>query len=69
MGLLTNATIGGKNFLEFDVNSFCEYYKEQMKKFQNGTDFNSFTSMVKTDAEKYTKRIESTYEDFKKYFT
>lgn len=69
MGLLTNATIGGKNFSEFDVNSFCEYYKEQIKKFQNGTDFNSFISMVKTDAEKYTKRIESTYEDFKRYFT
>ena len=34
MGLLTNATIGGKYFSKFDVNSFCEYYKEQ-KKFQN----------------------------------
>lgn len=43
--------------------------EEGLFELENGTDFNSFISMVKTDAEKYTKRIESTYEDFKRYFT
>ena len=68
MGLLTNATIGGGSFTDFDVDSFCEYYREKVKAMQHGANFNAFTSMVKSDAEKYTKRIESTYEDFKRYY-
>ena len=68
MGLLTNATIGGGNFTDFDVDSFCEYYRGKVKAMQHGANFNAFTSMVKSDAEKYTKRIESTYEDFKRYY-
>ena len=27
LGLLTNATIGGGDFKDFDVDSFCEYYR------------------------------------------
>ena len=68
MGLLTNATIGGGNFTDFDVDSFCEYYRGKVKAMQHGANFNTFTSMLKSDAEKYTKRIESTYEDFKRYY-
>jgi len=68
IGLLTNATIGGRNFSDFDVNSFCEYYEEKVQTSQHSADFNSFTTMVKSDTEKYTKRIESTYEDFKRYY-
>ena len=68
MGLLTNATIGGGNFTDFDIDSFCEYYKGKVKAMQHGANFNAFTSMLKSDAEKYTKRIESTYEDFKRYY-
>ena len=68
MGLLTNATIGGGNFTDFDVDSFCEYYRGKVKAMQHGANFNAFTSMVKSDAEKYTKRIESTYEDFKRCY-
>ena len=68
MGLLTNATIDGGSFTDFDVDSFCEYYREKVKAMQHGANFNAFTSMVKSDAEKYTKRIESTYEDFKRYY-
>ena len=68
MGLLTNATIGGGNFTDFDVDSFCEYYRGKVKAMQHGANFNAFTSMLKSDAEKYTKRIESTYEDFKRYY-
>ena len=67
-GLLTNATIGGGNFTDFDIDSFCEYYKGKVKAMQHGANFNAFTSMLKSDAEKYTKRIESTYEDFKRYY-
>lgn len=68
IGLLSNATIGGGNFADYDVNRFCEYYKEKIKTSQHNEKFNSFTSMVKADAEKYTKRIEMVYEDFKSYF-
>ena len=68
MGLLTNATIGGGNITDFDVDSFCEYYKGKVKAMQHGANFNAFTSMLKSDAEKYTQRIESTYEDFKRYY-
>ena len=68
MGLLTNATIGGGNFTDFDIDSFCEYYRGKVKTMQHGANFNAFTSMLKSDAEKYTKRIESTYEDFKRYY-
>ena len=68
MGLLTNATIGGGNFADFDVDSFCEYYRGKVKAMQHGANFNVFTSMVKSDAEKYAKRIESTYEDFRRYY-
>ena len=67
MGLLTNATIDGGSFTDFDVDSFSEYYREKVKAMQHGANFKAFTSMVKSDAEKYTKRIESTYEDFKRY--
>lgn len=35
---------------------------------QHGANFNVFTSMLKSDAEKYTKRIETTYKDFKQYY-
>ena len=68
IGLLTNATIGGGDFTDFDVNSFCEYYRGKMEAMQHGANFNAFTSMLKSDAEKYTKRIETTYEDFKRYY-
>ena len=68
MGLLTNATIGGGNFTDFDVDSFCEYYRGKVKAMQHDANFNAFTSMLKSDAEKYTQRIESTYEDFKRYY-
>ena len=68
IGLLTNATIGGGDFKDFDVDSFCEYYKGKVSAMQHGANFNAFTSMLKSDAEKYTKRIESTYEDFKRYY-
>ncbi len=68
IGLLTNATIGGGDFTDFDVNSFCEYYRGKMEAMQHGANFNAFTSMLKSDTEKYTKRIETTYEDFKRYY-
>ena len=35
---------------------------------QHGANFNAFTSTLKSDAEQDTKRIESTYEDFKRYY-
>lgn len=35
---------------------------------QHGANFNVFTSMLKGDAEKYTKRIVTTYKDFKQYY-
>ena len=68
MGLLTSATIGGGDFKDFDVDSFCKYYRGKVAEMQNGTNFNAFISMLRSDAEKYTKRIEATYEDFKRYY-
>ena len=68
IGLLTNATIGGGDFKDFDIDSFCDYYRGKVAAMQHGANFNAFTSMLKSDAENYTKRIESTYEDFKRYY-
>ena len=68
IGLLTNATIGGGDFSNYDVSSFCEYYKAKVEASQYNEKFNSFTAIVKGDAEKYAKRIEATYEDFKPYY-
>lgn len=68
MGLLTSATIGGGDFKDFDVDSFCKYYRGKVAEMQNGANFNAFISMLRSDAEKYTKRIEATYEDFKRYY-
>lgn len=68
IGLLTNATIAGGDFSNYDVSSFCEYYEAKVKTSQFNEKFNSFTTMVKGDAEKYAKRIEATYKDFKQYY-
>lgn len=68
IGLLTNATIGGGDFSSYDVNSFCEYYKAKVETSQYDEKFNSFTTMVKGDVEKYAERIETTYKDFKRYY-
>ena len=68
IGLFTNATIGGGDFLNLDVSSFCKYYHEKIQANQHSAEYNSFSSMIKTDAERYTKLIEITYEDFKKYY-
>ena len=68
MGLLTSATIGGGEFKDFDVDNFCKYYREKVAEMQHGENINAFTPMLKSDAEKYTQRIESTYEDFKRYY-
>ncbi len=66
--LVANATIGGKNFSEYNIKTFCEYYKAKVKEAVQNKDFNSFTSMVKSDVERYNKRIEMTYADFEKYY-
>lgn len=68
LDLLANAIISGGNFTDYDVSSFCDYYNNRVKTMQHGEKYNAFTTMVKTDAEKYAQRIESTYEDFKRYY-
>lgn len=68
IALLSNVTIGDKEFLEYDVTSFCEYYNGKVKTAITNKDFNSFTSPMKIDIEKYSKKIEITFEDFKYYY-
>lgn len=68
MRLLTNATIGGGEFKNFNIGSFCEYYREKVEAMQHEANLNACISILRNDAEKYTQRIESTYEDFKRYY-
>lgn len=68
IALMINVTIGTKGIEEYDVKSFCAYYEEKRASSQYSDTFNSFTNPLKTDIEKYTKKIENTYEDFKNYF-
>lgn len=68
IALLSNVTIGDKEFSEYDVTSFCEYYNGKVKTAITNKDFNSFTSPMKIDIEKYSKKIEITFEDFKYYY-
>lgn len=68
IGLLTNATIGGGDFSKYDVNSFCEYYRLRSTASKSNEKYNAFTDPLKRDIEKYAKRIEATYEDFKRYY-
>ena len=68
IALMINVTIGTKGIEEYDVKSFCAYYEEKRAFSQYSDTFNSFTNPLKTDIEKYTKKIENTYEDFKNYF-
>lgn len=66
--LTINVTVHGIDLNECDVNSFCNFYKDKVKSSQYNDNFNSFTSMIKNDIEKYSKRIEDTYADFKNYY-
>lgn len=66
--LLANISIGGGDFSNYDVKSFCEYYKTKAATSQYNEKYNTFTGPIKGDVEKYTKSIEATYEDFKRYY-
>lgn len=66
--LLTNVATSGKEFPGHDITSFCDFYNKKVKTSQYNENFNSFTSMLARDAQKYAQRVEISYEDFKQYY-
>lgn len=69
VALLTNVATSGRELPDHDIASFCEFYNEKVKASQYNEKFNSFTSILTRDAQKYAQRVEISYEDFKQYYT
>ena len=68
MVLADDFGITAENASTYTAVRFSDYYTEKTKTAPQSEEFNVFTNTVKTDIDKYSKRVQQFSEDFKHYY-